>query len=90
MGTTTNTESSTAPTGDPDTENAVLEKTPAHRVGMALYFLRDSIRHLQELREANDTADLVLGQSFEIRTAAVWLENLAEDVMKSAHKSAAE
>jgi hypothetical protein len=66
------------------------EKTPEHRVGMALYFLRDSIRHLQELREANDTADLILGHSFEINTMKVWLENLADDIHKAAHKDAAE
>jgi hypothetical protein len=70
-----------------DTEQ---DKTPEHRVGMSLYFLRDSIRHLQELREANDTADLILGHSFEINTMKVWLENLADDIHKAAHKDAAE
>jgi hypothetical protein len=42
------------------------------------------------LREANDTADLILGHSFEINTMKVWLENLADDIHKAAHKDAAE
>ena len=63
---------------------------PQHRVGMALYSLRDSIRHLQELRMANETADQVIAHSFEINTNAVWLQSLSEDIHKAAHKSAAE
>jgi hypothetical protein len=67
-----------------------VEKSPEHRVGMALYFLRDSIRALQELRMDNDTADIVLGHSFEVKTDAEWLNNLSEDISKSAFKAAAE
>jgi hypothetical protein len=63
-----------------DTEQ---DKTPEHRVGMALYFLRDSIRHLQELRMANETADQVLIHASEINNCAEWLSNLSGDINKA-------
>jgi hypothetical protein len=56
---------------------------PQHRVGMALYFLRDSIRHLQELRMANETADQVLIHASEINNCAEWLSNLSGDINKA-------
>jgi hypothetical protein len=72
------------------TETSNPEKTPEHRVGMALYFLRDSIRHIQELRMSNDTADLILGHSAEINNCAEWLHGLSDDIHKALHKQAAE
>lgn len=67
-----------------------LDKTPEHRVGMSIYFLRDSIRSLQDLRMANDTADLVLQHDLEIQNCAEWLRGLSEDIHKSLYKTAAE
>lgn len=79
MGTAQSAEISTATTGDPATD-ADAVRSPEHRVGMALYFLRDSIRHLQELRMANDTADQVLIHASEINNCAEWLSNLSQDI----------
>jgi hypothetical protein len=86
MGTTQSTESSTATTGDPATD-ADAVKSPEHRVSMALYFLRDSIRHLQELRMANDTADQVLVHASEITNCAEWLSNLSNDIRTAVFNS---
>lgn len=64
-----------------------LEKSPEHRVSMAIYFLRDSIRHLQELRMANDTADQVLIHASEINNCAEWLSNLSNDIRTAVFNS---
>lgn len=86
MGTTQSTEISTATTGDPATD-ADAVKSPEHRVSMAIYFLRDSIRHLQELRMANDTADQVLVHAPEITNCAEWLSNLSQDIRTAVFNS---
>lgn len=64
--------------------------TPRDDVDLAIYDLRKAIEMLQTLRHKNDTADFVLARSFEIKTLRVWLEHLAEDILKSVHKDAAE
>lgn len=90
MATTTFTESSEAIAGDPATDDDAIMKTPEHRAGAAVRDLRSIILLVQELRMANDTADLILRDHREISYCAQWLDALAADIHKSVYKDAAE
>lgn len=59
------------------------ENSPEHRVGMAVHGLSSAIDDLWKLRMQNATADLVIAERPSIRTLALQLHSLSNDLLEA-------
>lgn len=55
--------------------------TAEHRVGLAIHSLGQDISDLWDMRMKNDTADLIMAERPKIRTLALLLHSLANDLI---------
>lgn len=62
-------------------EVKMSENSHEHRVGMTIHSLGQDIDDLWKLRMNNDTADLVMAERPRIRTLAIQLHALANDLL---------
>jgi hypothetical protein len=69
-------------------KEAAMEADPAHRVAMEIQALRCAASNLLKLRMANDTADEVLRQQFDLWPALGVVANLVEDCKEATQQAA--
>lgn len=62
--------------------------TPEHRVSMTIQSLNYAIQDLWDMRMKNDTADSVIGEKVAIRTLAVQLHALSNDLIEATRVAA--